>query len=257
MTGQALRVLSFIGFLGLSLLAGPAAAEKAVPKENPVVAAAEDFTKDFNEADKRHFGVLYSNYNLVKVVEAVQKDVGAAVGKCGAANPDMKKPLNERHDQWDKAIKPVMKEAEANINNMVFAQDYAKPKKIREFFKLIDKARTEKDAEVEKVPVTSKEACEYLLKTMDSTQENLTNLLQATLISLPQAIQLEQEEQARRQAEESKGKAGDKAAVKSKDGKDTVKDTGEEDDKEAGVADDPASGKAEKAGDAVKGEKPE
>lgn len=197
-----MRRLALIGVLitGIACVcaaASPRAAE-AERKKNEVVAAAEEFTKNFGDADRRHFNVLYGNYNLVKVVETVRKDVGLAVGKCGEANPEMKEALAKRYGEWQEAIKPVMTEAEANINNMVFAQDYAKPKEIRKFFKMIDEARADRDKNIEKVPVTSKEACEYLLKTMDSTQENMINLLQATLISLPQAMQLEKEMEERK-----------------------------------------------------------
>lgn len=177
----------------------PKAEKQPESKKNAVVAAAEEFTQGFSDEDRRHFNVLYGNYNLVKIVETVQDDVGTAVKKCGEANAGMKEPLDKRYGEWRAAIKPVMTEAEANLNNMVFAQDYAQPKKIRKFFKFIDDAREKRDAEVEKVPVTSKEACEYLLKTMDSTQQSMVGLLQATLVSLPQLMQMEQEQKKQEQ----------------------------------------------------------
>lgn len=185
----------------------PKAERQPSQNKNAVVAAAEEFTQGFSDEDRRHFNVLYGNYNLVKIVETVQDDVGTAVKKCGEANADMKEPLDKRYDEWRAAIKPVMAEAEANLNNMVFAQDYAQPKKIRKFFKLIDDAREKRDAEVEKVPVTSKEACEYLLKTMDSTQQSMISLLRATLVSLPQIMQLEQERKNQEQKAAPKKKA--------------------------------------------------
>lgn len=233
MKKRALTGISFVALLGAFAMAGPVAlaqeqkpqdAAKEAPKaedkpeekKNPVVAAAEEFTKGFSDVDRRHFNILYGNYNLVKVVETVKGDVALAVGKCGEANADMKQALDDRYAKWGDAIKPVMTEAEANINNMVFAQEYAKPKEIRKFFKLIDKARADKEKEVEKVPVTSKEACEYLLKTMDSTQENMIKLLRATLVSLPQAMQQEEEwEKKQKAAEKADQKAPAEAAPKS------------------------------------------
>ncbi|MCC6598069.1 MAG: hypothetical protein IT559_04710 [Alphaproteobacteria bacterium] len=224
-----MKKLAFIGILGALLTAGSAQAadEKkaaepvtqdapaAAQKKNPVIEAAADFTKDFSDVEKRHFGVLYGNYNLVKVVETVQKDVGLAANKCGDTNPDMKAALDKRYEEWNAAIKPVMGEAEGNINNMIYAQDYAKPKEIKKFFKFIDKTRADRDKEVEKIPVTSKEACEHLLKTMDSTQASMIQLLQATLISLPQIIQEQDAAEQKRQEEEAADKAKEEAAPES------------------------------------------
>jgi hypothetical protein len=208
-----LLLLAFI----LSAPEAQAAEEKmskpAQPIEkSPIAQAAEDFTKDFDEASARHFTIVYSNYNMLKVVETVQDDVEMAVDKCTSANPAMKDQLSARHTAWKDKIKPVLNEAEQHINTMVLSQEYAKPKDIRDFFKKIDKERKAHDREVKKVPVTTQEACEYLLKTMDSTEQQLVELLQATLVSTPQAVQDALEAQAAE--EEAKAKAEKEKAEK-------------------------------------------
>lgn len=215
---QTLAVLAVLFFAHFTIV--PAIAEDAEAteeKKNSVIAAAEDFMKDLNRRERRHFSVLYGNYNMTKVVETVQGDVGLAVDKCGEDNPDMKEKLKTRYKDWKAAIKPVLTEAGANVNNMVFAQEYAKPAEIRKFFKLIDKTREEHEKQIEKIPVTTPEACQHLLEKMDETQENLIHLLEATLISLPQALQAEDEEAIAKEKEKAEKEAAKQAEKEAKE----------------------------------------
>lgn len=212
-----MKLAFFLTIFFFSIPLAHAAEEKKplpqTPAKNRIVLAAEEFTKDFDEASARHFTIVYSNYNMIKVVETVRDDVEMAVDKCTSVNPEMKDVLKSRYTTWTESIKPVLKEAEQNINTMVLSQDYTEPGEIRNFFKKIDKERDAQNREVQKVPVTTKEACEFLLNTMDSTQNQLIELLQATLVSTPQAVQRAlEEEEAAQKAEAEKQEAEKKAA---------------------------------------------
>lgn len=135
--------------------------------------------------EQKHFFILYNNYNMIGTVKMVQGDVGNAVKACGESNPDMKGKMDARFKTWSEAIDPIVKESEGHVDNMVIAQEYAKPKEIKDIFKGLDETRVLANAQVEKTPVTTKEACEYLLNTMDDTQENFAKLLRSTLMSAP------------------------------------------------------------------------
>ena len=167
-------------------------------EKSSFVLEAEEFSKDFDETSKRHFTMILSNHNLTEVVKTVAGDVEKAVGKCGEANPDMKVKLEETFKGWGDAIAPSMKEAEANIDNMLEAQD------IRALLKTMDNERTEKEKGIEKNPVSSKEACVHLQKTLGQSQEQLIKLLNSTLVSLPQVVQGEAEKKKREEAEAQK-----------------------------------------------------
>ncbi len=138
--------------------------------------------------EQKHFFILYNNYNMIGTVKMVQGDVGKAVKACGESNPDMKDKMDARFKTWNEAIEPVVKESEGHAENMVIAQEYAKPKEIKAIFKGLDETRVLANAQVEKTPVTTKEACEYLLNTMDDTQNNFAKLLRSTLISTPVSV---------------------------------------------------------------------
>ncbi len=77
-------------------------------------------------------------------------------------------------------------EAEANVDNMVLAQEYTKPAQIQKVFKGLDKTRALAGKQVEKTPVTTKDACEYLQEKMSDTQANFIRLLRSTLVTAPQ-----------------------------------------------------------------------
>ncbi|MGB0719508.1 MAG: hypothetical protein ACPGRX_03490 [Bdellovibrionales bacterium] len=177
---------------GLCLLsqAGFAQDEEAAKQRAQSVRERVDaFTAEFGDNQKQHFYAIYGAYNVASVVRMVQKDVGNAVQKCGAENPQIKGDMTARHKVWKSEIDAVLKEADANIDNMILAQAYAQPKDIRGLFKFLDETREAKNKEINKVPVTDLEACQYLLGKMDETQAQLTGLLRETLVSLPKALQ--------------------------------------------------------------------
>jgi len=136
-------------------------------------------------AEKHHFNVAYNNYSLISTVRTVQKDVGGAITACGENNPDIKDKLDTRFKQWNDTVNPVMSEAQGHLDNMVLVQTYAPAKDIRGVFKVMDDARDKAETEIKKIPVTTPEACQYLLDKMDETQENMVKILRLTLTSHP------------------------------------------------------------------------
>jgi hypothetical protein len=204
------------------------AVDKEIEKYNKASEKAFETLKEISanlkEADAKHFYMIYNNYNLIGTVKVVQGDVKNAVKACGENNPDMKADMDARYKTWNGALQPVIKESEANVNNMILAQDYAESAKIKKAFKALDDARRINNEQMDKQPVTTAEACEYLGNKMSDTQENLVTLLRTTLVSF--------------------GKANPEAAAP----KDAKKDSKEES-KEKPVKEKPAEEKAPAADD--------
>jgi hypothetical protein len=138
--------------------------------------------------NQKHFMMLYSNYNMIGAVKTVFGDVGAAVKACDEANPAMKAELDARHKEWKEALDPIVKEADANISNMIKAQDYAPADKITKIMESLSELRKKTMAQIEKKPVTTVEACEYLKGKMAETRESLANALRSTLVSVGKAF---------------------------------------------------------------------
>ena len=165
-----------------------------------------DLTIDLSKNDRRHFFMIYNNHNMISTVKYVRDQVSAAIDACSETNPDMEQALRDRYKIWTDAVNEGIKDAEAQRDNMVIAQDYTKASDIRGILRQADGIRDETNDAVESVPVTTPEACEYLLNKMDETQSNMLAILRAALVTLPQAIQSlpdEDEEQAEEVEEES------------------------------------------------------
>lgn len=203
-----LLLLTFAAFDGRHVLAADEPVAEAVPpveeaapapeesKEQNVIRAETEkinamllkLVEKMNEDEKKHFFLGYSNYNLQGTVKMVQNDVANAIEACGKNNPDMKGALEARHKAWSEAIDPMMKESEANLENMIAVQEYASRDDVVAIFKQVDVTREKTQNQIEKIPVTSPEACEYLMNKMDETQDSMINLLRTTLLTVPQAF---------------------------------------------------------------------
>ncbi|MCK6418602.1 MAG: hypothetical protein L6Q57_06670 [Alphaproteobacteria bacterium] len=140
-----------------------------------------------SEENKKHFFMAYTVFNLLETVKMVKGDVNNAILSCADKNPAMKDRLQTRYKTWKAATDKPMKEAQANLDNMLVAQDYAKQEDIKTVFKTLNETREITKSQMVKEPVTTPEACEFLYQKMDETQENLVTLINSTLVSVPQA----------------------------------------------------------------------
>ena len=184
---------------------GPAEAEEEVSEE---VAKKRDLAKAQSEALKErvngimkrldqaeltHFMVMYTNYNLYSVVKAVRHDISNAVAGCTENNPDMAEDLKNKFSKWEKNVGQSMEEVDANIKSLGLAQDYVSQNELSMVFGLVDETRAMNSSQFEKVPVTTPEACEFMMSKMDETQDNMTKLLSATMQSYPNMVKKTQE----------------------------------------------------------------
>ncbi len=176
---------------------------------NKVLEDVRAFADNLSDQNKRHFSVVYGNYNLIHVVKTVREDLGNAMEVCEEKNPELEGRATARYLEWTQAVDPVIKQAEANVGNMIIAQDYARPREFDQFFKKIDDAREQHAKDVKKVPVDSLEGCQGMIDKMDETQPNMIKLLNATLVSLPKAIQEEKMQKEKEAAENSSEEAAE------------------------------------------------
>lgn len=171
----------------------PEAAALAKARLEALNGQIHSIKNNLGQAEMTHFGIIYGNYNIYSMVKAVQEDVGNAVEACIKNNPDMEEQLSARWDKWTKSVDVNMKEAFANINAMAMAQDYAPHDTMKRIFSLIDETRKANSSRFETLPVTTPEACEFMLSKMDETQENMNMMLIATIKSYPEIMKAMQE----------------------------------------------------------------
>ncbi|MDH5722859.1 MAG: hypothetical protein OEY94_06020 [Alphaproteobacteria bacterium] len=136
-----------------------------------------------------HFMVIYSSYAVVNMVMDVQTDVGTAVKACIENNPDMEDKVQARYDEWNKVVGKSLADAESNINNMGLAQDYIPQSELKELNAMVRATRNEAALRFEKTPVSTPEACEFMLTKMDDTQNTMVGLLGATIENFSKVLQ--------------------------------------------------------------------
>lgn len=158
--------------------------EKQV-EENPItkwVTAEKKFMKSMPRANQEVFFVLRNKHNVIRTIEIVHRDVAKAAKACGKENEDIKKPINARLKSWEKAVLPILKTAEKFLETELKDQDAFHVSDYRHVTELNDEAFEYSDAQVEKQIVTTPEACQKLLESMDRTEDELVSLLQEILL---------------------------------------------------------------------------
>ena len=118
----------------------------------------------------------------MRSIEIVRRDIQNAVKACGKANPDLKKEMNKRYKSWEKAVMPILKTSQKFLETELKEQDAFHISDYRHVMKLNDKAYEYSESKIEKTPVTTVEACEGLLASMDRTEDKLIGLLQEILL---------------------------------------------------------------------------
>jgi hypothetical protein len=139
-----------------------------------------------NDKDKESFFILRNKYSVLRVIRIVGRDIGNAVKSCGSKNPDMKDKMEGRFKQWQGAVDPILDSAKKTLDQDIENQKIVDVKKARTVLKLNDEAYEFGDKQIAKTPVTTKEACQGLLDSMDRTEDQMVTLLQQTL--LPESV---------------------------------------------------------------------
>lgn len=178
----------------------PSAQPETTQEEESPVQAQEDALQDrmstllqnLSQDEAGHFMILYTNYNVYSMVNAVQADLNQAVQGCIENNKDMEQELVTRYDRWKENVGTTLTEAKGNIDNMKLAQSYLSQAEVDKTFNLVDEVRAHNSSRFETIPVTTPEACEFMLSKMDETEDSMKQLLQVTLVSYPNLLKKNQ-----------------------------------------------------------------
>lgn len=149
--------------------------------ENPHVAVIEQRARELvaplSQPQMKDLFLMRESYGLIRSVEIVQRDISRAVRLCGEDNADLKDPMAARLKKWNGTVDPVLKERMAALQSAIDDQDFAKPEKIRSYFKSLDDAAVYAEKKFDKRVVTTPEACKGLLQSMDGTQNEVANIM--------------------------------------------------------------------------------
>jgi hypothetical protein len=187
-----MRILfSLIVFM---MIAAPSYAEdKPKKEETPItewLEAESAVVEGLDQQGKETYFILRNKYGVIRAVRVVKRDVGNAVQKCGQANPDIQDKMNTRFKDWSNNIDPILKTAEAYLEREIKQQTVVSEDTFEDMLDLNDEAFEYQEDLIEKEPVSSLEACEKLLKSMDKTESDMLRLMQTIL--LPESVIREQ-----------------------------------------------------------------
>ncbi|MCI5059799.1 MAG: hypothetical protein MRY79_01870 [Alphaproteobacteria bacterium] len=154
-------------------------------KPTPVsqwVEAENKLLDTLGKPNQKTFFIFRNKHSVMRSIEIVRRDIQNAVKACGKANPNLKKDMNKRFKSWEKAVLPILKTARKFLDTELKEQDAFHVSDYHHVMKLNDKAYEYSESKIEKTPVTTVEACEGLLASMDRTEDKLIGLLQEILL---------------------------------------------------------------------------
>lgn len=151
-------------------------------------ARTKQIMEGLDQNQLRQLGAIRESHGTIKTVENVQDSVKKAVAACTAKNPEIADQMNSRFDNWRRALRPTMKQAQSKLEKMILLQSFAKPSEVRSYLKMFDDAIAASYAKVKSVPITEKGECEKLTASMDKTEDQLIKLITENL-ALDQPLQ--------------------------------------------------------------------
>lgn len=175
------------------------AADKKTTSETPIIKwmdAENALLETLPRANQKVFFIFRNKHSVIRSIEVVHKDIKSAVRSCGKENSDMRKDINSRLKEWEKSVFPILKEAKGFLKKELKEQEAFHASDYNHVMKLNDKAYKFSESKIEKQVVSTKEACEGLLASLDSSEDKLVELLQTIL--LPEEVVRERLEQAKK-----------------------------------------------------------
>ncbi len=143
----------------------------------------------YTQTEMQHMMIIYSNLNVLSMVDNVRADVKDAVTACGENNPEMKSEIDKRFEVWDEDVGGAVAQGRENVQGLIAAQGYMTAAEFESITKLIEEARHTDRNDFEKIPVTTPEACEFMLSKMDETQNTMKYMLMMTTANYAEVLQ--------------------------------------------------------------------
>ncbi|MBL8639728.1 MAG: hypothetical protein JNK24_05160 [Alphaproteobacteria bacterium] len=141
----------------------------------------DQITKNMNANELLQFRAIEQTYRTIRAVEDVDGAIASAVKSCGREHPDLKSQLNDDLMSWRAQLRPTMKDARSKLDQMVLYQSYDSPGNVRSYLKLFDRAAVAGAENIKPVPITQREECLKLEKSMNESEPKLKALLIDTL----------------------------------------------------------------------------
>lgn len=158
----------------------PQAEAPANPHIQDMNAKARDLAATLTTEEIETLGLVRNNFEIINSIDYALEKVGQAVKLCADKNPELKDDIKKEHASFDGAIDESLKKQQETLKQAVSTKNFEKPGKVQDYFDTIDKAAKFADVQLEKVVVTTPEACKALAGSMADNKkimlDHLANL---------------------------------------------------------------------------------
>lgn len=159
-------------------------AEKPTLQDTEALRDLEDYTSELlNGLAPPQAQYLYNirqEFGVIRSIRIAQEDIGRAVVSCAEKHEETADEIKARFDQWTETIEPEINRAKQALEAAIERQVFRPTSRVNSLLEKLDAAFAERDAQMNKVPVTTKKACEGLLNSLDQTQKDLGKILEET-----------------------------------------------------------------------------
>ncbi len=120
---------------------------------------------------------LRTLHGIIKSVESVRQDLVNSTQSCIENHPDKRAEITDSFNRWKNEINPRLEKAAVTLDKRI-TENKAMPESLfRKYLALIDRMAETADSKVQKDYITSKEACDFLVKKLETSRDELSGVL--------------------------------------------------------------------------------
>ena len=140
--------------------------------------------KGLEQHQAQYIYKIRQEFGVIRSVQVIRSDIEKAVKSCGEENPDMKENISTRFNDWNDEILPKLAVADVALKDAIQRQSFRPTVRVTILLDHVQAAFEERDSKINKIPVTTLEACENLMQSLDDTEERLKELMDQTTTEL-------------------------------------------------------------------------
>ncbi len=184
-----MRIITMLCALMILAVSGPVRAEEQaeapppvkVQTDNPHIQAMNDqarmLASRLSREEAQALGSVRENFGILRSIDVARASVRDAVAMCAENNPDMAGDMNGKFEIWNETLDEALTTQEDNMERVVTSDVFTDTDAVKDYLDTVDKAARYADDQLEKQIITTLEACQNLMNSMDGTAETITGML--------------------------------------------------------------------------------
>ncbi len=142
----------------------------------PIIEEAKNISQTLGKQEIETLVHVKTNFGMLRAIRVAKADVQNATEACAKENASMADDISTRFSAWSDVLSPLIEGQEENMQKAISAR-FKDPESITNYLGMIDTAAAYAEKQIDKVPVTTLQACTALLNSMDTSEEGLSKAL--------------------------------------------------------------------------------